>query len=108
MNPQAVFLLCVAMLLPASTGCSLFGRDKAAHLESESERLLADYRYERERANRLELLNNVLTQRVESLEKRLAINTDQTAPTPVADRRQPVDFPSTAPAVDPWKPTLRR
>lgn len=108
MERKAVLLLCFASLMPASTGCSLFARNKTSQLELESERLLSDYRYERERADRLELLNSVLNDRVESLEKRLAINADNSTAPAVAARRQPIATQTTTHPGDAWQPTLRR
>ncbi|WP_148080569.1 hypothetical protein [Roseimaritima ulvae] len=53
-------------------GCALFGKNKLEQCQSESERLLADYRLERDRANQLAEQNQQITARVAELEQRLA------------------------------------
>ena len=100
----------LAILLSLSTtGCSLSGGGKVKQLEAESERLLSDYRYERERADRLEVLNNSLTERIGQLEQRLGYRHDSNSDRLATPR--PVDNLQRQPTLSdrsPWQPTLRR
>ncbi|MEZ6092265.1 MAG: hypothetical protein R3C05_30550 [Pirellulaceae bacterium] len=96
------------MMMMLSLGCGLTGSGKIKQLEAESERLLSDYRYERERADRLEVLNQSLTQRVDQLEQRLGYRpsqgTDRVATQRQVDKGQQTPFNSPGSS---WQPTRR-
>lgn len=64
-----------AMLLVAP-GCSLFKNDKLQYFQSENDRLIREYREQRDLAARLEVQNRALVSRVSQLEGKLAAITD--------------------------------
>lgn len=55
------------------------GSRKVQELQGETNRLLSEYRIERERADRLDVQNRALSIRVADLEKRLAVIADASA-----------------------------
>lgn len=65
-----------AFLLPCTlSGCCIWrGSQGLSNCRQESERLLADFRQERDRADRLETQNRLITNRVIELEQRLVAN----------------------------------
>ncbi|XZE54804.1 hypothetical protein SH139x_000783 [Planctomycetaceae bacterium SH139] len=68
--------LCLLVLISSTAGCSLFGNNKLAQYAADNERLISDYRAERDRAAQLELQNRALTGRIAALEGRLAAIAD--------------------------------
>ncbi|GEM_PF-5564820 len=72
-SPPGRNLLVVLSIIVVAPGCSLFGSSKLEGCRAESERLLADYREQRDRADRLAAQNRAMTDRVVDLEQRLAV-----------------------------------
>lgn len=70
---QLQVILAISMLMPLCGCGQMFGRRQVAQLKMESERLLAEYRYERDRADRLDVQNRALTTRLGLLEADLAV-----------------------------------
>lgn len=68
----ATALLVVVLPLSAAGGCTWFGQDKLGQYRAENERLLQDYRTQRDLSARLEVQNRALVGRVSELENRLA------------------------------------
>ncbi len=64
------------LLLFASPGCSWLKRDKLAQYRAENDRLVTEYRSQRDVAARLEVQNRALVGRVAELENRLATISD--------------------------------
>ena len=113
----------VSCLLWCGSGCSLFKNDKLEFYQSENDRLIREYREQRDLASRLEVQNRALVGRVSQLEGKLAAITDAVRD-PLMDMPQrypnsfqgiPASTPLTPtlqqggtalpPATDPWKPT---
>ncbi len=68
-------LSCTFLLPCTLSGCCIWrGSQGLSTCRQESERLLADFRHERDRADRLETQNRLITNRVIELEQRLAAN----------------------------------
>ncbi|QDS96180.1 hypothetical protein FF011L_49880 [Roseimaritima multifibrata] len=98
-STRKLAILVVAGLCIGSTGCGLLGNRKYKECQAESERLLTDYRTERDRADRLAVQNRAMTDRVAVLEQRLA--TSQQAParySPPQIAAQPADLVPRYPA----------
>lgn len=70
-----LFLL-ITMLVVACPGCSLWGRSEVKQYELENERLLTDFRAQRDRAERLEIEKRALVSRLQDLENRFAAISD--------------------------------
>lgn len=118
---KPLFLLAISVVsCAAMPGCALWGSGKLEQCQSESERLLSDYRQQRERADRLEDQNRLIADRLAQLEQRLAQLQEspaqrlatrpagqpdtvaQPAPTP-EDGAAPADVP----VPDPWRAAPR-
>jgi hypothetical protein len=72
---QSAFLtlLCLCWLMPCASGCGLFGSgQQLKQLQSENDRLLAEYRAQRDRVTRLQETNAALEARVGEAERLLA------------------------------------
>ena len=70
-----LFLLTIALVV-ACSGCSLWGRGEVKQYELENERLLTDFRAQRDRAERLEIEKRALVSRLQDLENRFAAISD--------------------------------
>lgn len=66
----------VMLLLCGTPGCSWLKRDKLAQYRAENDRLVTEYRSQRDAAARLEVQNRALVGRVAELENRLATISD--------------------------------
>ena len=64
------------MLVVGMPGCSWLRNDNAKQFQAENERLIQDYRVERDRAERLEIENRALVSRVYDLEGRIGAISD--------------------------------
>lgn len=98
-STRKLAIIVVVGLCIGSTGCGLLGNRKYKECQAESERLLTDYRTERDRADRLAVQNRAMTDRVAVLEQRLA--TSQQAPArygPPQIAAQPADLVPRYPA----------
>lgn len=84
----------VVLLLTGGCG-SLFGQKKLEQCRGESERLLLEYRTERDARQRTEIANRALVDRVADLEKRLAVIHD-TAGSRLATRGEAASVSSAA------------
>ncbi len=94
--------LCLLVLVSSTAGCSLFGNNKAAQYAADNERLISDYRAERDRAAQLELQNRALTGRIAALESRLAAIADAVQEPefrPASSGRQPTAPPQPTPRI---------
>lgn len=69
---SATALLMIVLSVVAAGGCTWFGQDKLSQYRAENERLLQDYRTQRDLSARLEVQNRALVGRVSELENRLA------------------------------------
>lgn len=101
--------VCAIVIFTLIPGCgTLFGKRKIEQLQSESERLLSEYRLERDRADDLDIQNRALTNRISKLERRLAVSSDGYKPGVIANQTRPVDAPRVEQRDDDWTPTARR
>lgn len=72
-HSAVVTLLCLCWLLPCVSGCGLFGSgQQVKQLQSENDRLLAEYRSQRDRVAKLQETNAALEARVGEAERLLA------------------------------------
>ena len=72
-RPAGLILLCLCSLMPCATGCGLFGGgQQLKQLQNENDRLLAEYRAQRERLTELQETNAALEARVDEAERLLA------------------------------------
>lgn len=89
----------------------LTSKQKVKQLESESEHLLSEYRYQRDRADHLEQQNRQLNARISQVEQRLAETGGSMESRMYADRS--AANPPTSPvppagdAQQRWRPSLR-
>lgn len=79
MNQSTLVFAALATLL-LSGGCGLFGQQQLEQCRGESDRLLAEYRTERDARQRFEIQNRALVDRVADLEQRLAVIGDVADP----------------------------
>ena len=80
LNNQCISLLILALLLP-TFGCNSFSNGKLVQqLQSENERLLTEFRAERQRREESERVNRTLEARLSESEKLLARQTPGAAP----------------------------
>lgn len=70
--PAIQYSLLAIVLLVGSPGCALFGTNKLEQCRSESERLLSDFRQQRDRADALAEENRQIQGRLAELERKLA------------------------------------
>lgn len=75
-NARICLLLLSLTAVTASAGCSLWGRSEVKQYEAENERLLTDFRAQRDRAERLEIEKRALVSRLQDLENRFAAISD--------------------------------
>ena len=116
-RPAGVLLLCLCSLMPWATGCGLFGGgQQLKQLQNENDRLLAEYRAQRERLTQLQETNAALEARVGEAERLLA-QRGQGLPSSRISRAQPrpsglnppgngTAAPSIPPYVPPSVPSL--
>ena len=72
-QPALLTLLCLCWLTPCVSGCGLFSSgQQLKQLQSENDRLLAEYRAQRERVSKLQETNAALEARVGEAERLLA------------------------------------
>ena len=72
--------------IASSSGCSWFGGTRIEQYQAENQRLIEDFRLQRDRSSQLERQNQTLESRVAELENRLAIAAASAAAR-VAERR---------------------
>ena len=71
-------LVLMGLFLFSLTGCNTFGNSKLVkQLRQENERLLVEYRAQRDRSQELQRQNSILEERVAETEKQLALSYQQ-------------------------------